>query len=90
MKKLIIATSLLFIMNTYAETDISAEAKKYVPPTQTEINANRNCFQELERQGCRTIEEDPEQFRSCLSNTHLVLDDHCKKMMLDLYGTKTR
>lgn len=83
MKKLIMALGLLSIFNVYAVT-----VDKYAQPTEAEIAKNRACFQELERQGCRTIEEDPEQFRSCLSNSHIALDDYCKKMMLDLYGTK--
>lgn len=87
MKHLLLMASLFFIFNVYAET-VDSEGRKYVPPTDSEISANRSCFQELERQGCRSLEEDPEQFRSCLSNTHLVLDEYCKKLMLELYGTK--
>lgn len=88
MKHLLLMASLFFIFNVYAETVDGEEGRKYVPPTDSEISANRSCFQELERQGCRSLEEDPEQFRSCLSNTHLVLDEHCKQLMIELYGTK--
>lgn len=61
-------------------------AGKYQHPSETEIQKNRACFQEVEVQGCRTQEEDPEQFRACLSSAVDQLDEDCKKMMLELYG----
>lgn len=69
--------SMLFMMNLFAAA---------AQPTEAEIAKNQACFKELEVQGCRSQEEDPEQFRACLANVHQSLDDHCKKMLLDLYG----
>lgn len=73
----------VFILNVHA-----TEEKKYVHPSETEIEQNRSCFQDLEVQGCGKWEDDPVQFRSCMSNAQESLDDHCKKLMLKLYGTK--
>jgi hypothetical protein len=78
MKNTLAIFGLLFMMNAFANKQ----------PTESEIQKNRACFQDLEIQGCRTQEEDPEQFQACLSNAQDSLDDYCKKMMLKLYGTK--
>ena len=69
--------SMLFMMNVFAAA---------AQPSEAEVAKNRACFQDLEVQGCRSQDEDPEQFRACLANVHQSLDDHCKKMLLDLYG----
>lgn len=74
--------SMLFMFNVYADN----QYQKAVQPSDVEIQQNRACFHDLEVQGCRTQDEDPEQFRSCLSNAVDSLDDHCKEMMLKLYG----
>lgn len=84
MKKTSLILALVFSFNVFAET----EAKKNPQPSEAEIVENQACFQQLEIQGCRTQEEDPEQFRSCLANSHASMDDHCKALMLNLYGTK--
>ena len=73
--------TMIFMMNVYAET-------KATRLSDSEIAQNRACFQDLEVQGCRSQDEDPEQFRACLANSHQSLDEHCKKMMLDLYGDR--
>lgn len=74
--------SMLFMFNLYA-----ADSYQKAPqPSDVEIQKNRACFQDLEVQGCRSQEEDPEQFRACLANVHQSMDDHCQKMLLDLYG----
>lgn len=80
MTKLTIALfTLLFMMNVFA-------ADKAAQPSEAEIAKNQSCFKELEVQGCRSQDEDPEQFRACMANVHPSMDDHCKKMLLDLYG----
>jgi hypothetical protein len=71
--------SMLMMFNVYAQD-------KAARPSEAEVAKNRACFQELEVQGCRSQEEDPEQFRSCLANVHESLDEHCQDMLLDLYG----
>ena len=78
MKKSLAIFGMLFMMNSFANHQ----------PTEAEIQKNRQCFQDLEIQGCRTQEEDQEQFRSCLSNSLDSLEDQCRKMMLDLYGDR--
>jgi hypothetical protein len=81
MKKLSLTVcTLLFTLNLFA-----AEQKN-IQPSEAEIAKNQACFQDLEVQGCRSQEEDPEQFRACMANSHQSMDDHCKKMLLDLYG----
>lgn len=82
MKYTLALFSMLFMFNVFA-----VETYQKAPqPSDAEIQKNRACFQDLEVQGCRSQDEDPEQFRSCLANVHQSLDDHCKKMLLDLYG----
>jgi len=77
MKLTLALFAMLFMMNVFAAA---------TQPSEAEIAKSRACFHDLEVQGCRSQEEDPEQFRACLANVHESLDDHCKKMMLDLYG----
>ncbi len=84
MKNTFLALGFLFVMNA---TAAEGELKKYVPPTDTEVAKNRACFQDLEVQGCGKQDEDPEQFRACMSNVHMNLDDHCKRLMSKLYGS---
>ena len=83
MKKTLMILGFLFVMNAgAAEGDLG----KYVPPSDAEVSKNRACFQDLEVQGCGKQEEDPEQFRSCMSNVHENLNEHCKRLMSNLYG----
>lgn len=86
MKQTLIALGLVFTLNTHAA--VEPESKKAVQPTAAEIAKNRACFQELEKQGCGSLEEDQERFRSCMSYVHTTMDDHCKNMMQSLYGSK--
>lgn len=83
MKKIIAVLCLGVVLSSNAATQ-----KRYAHPSETEITQNRSCFENLEVQGCRTIEEDPEQFRSCMSSALDSLEDHCKKMFLKLYGNQ--
>lgn len=82
MKNILAILGLVFVMNSNASTT----GNKYVHPSDSEISQNRSCFESLEVQGCRTEEEDREQYRSCMSDALDSLDDHCKKMFLKLYG----
>lgn len=83
MKKSLMIFGFLFITNVFAaEGDLG----KYVPPSDTEVAKNRACFQDLEIQGCGKQEDDPDQFRSCMSNVQDSLDAHCKRLMSNLYG----
>lgn len=81
MKKTSIMFGLLMMMG-------SAYAAEYKRPTAAEISQYRACFEDLEVQGCGKLEEDHVQFRSCMSNVQDSLDDHCKKMMKRLYGSR--
>ena len=83
MKKSLMIFGFLFVINAGAAV---GDLGKYVAPTEDEIAKNRACFQDLEVQGCGKQEEDPEQFRSCMSNVHSNLDEHCKRLMSKLYG----
>lgn len=85
MKHTLAIFGLIFMINVHATVEDTS--KTYVHPTDAEITRNRACFQDLEVQGCRSQEEDQEQFRSCLSNALPGLEDYCKKLMLNLYGT---
>lgn len=79
MKRTLLTLSFLVMTSVQA-------AGTYQHPSSTEIDKNRACFKELEVLGCRSTDEDHEQFRSCLSDVVEKLDDNCKKLMLDLYG----
>lgn len=83
MKKLLVMFGMVLMVNANAQT---TQVKKYVHPTESEITTNRACFQDLEVQGCRPQEEDPEQFRECLANAVDSLEESCKSMVLKLYG----
>lgn len=85
MKQTLMILGLVFVMNINAAEQT---VKKDVQPTAAEIAKNRACFQELEKQGCGTLEEDQEKFRSCMSYVHTTMEDHCQKLMKGLYGTK--
>jgi hypothetical protein len=83
MKNLLTILGFLIVVNARAaEGDLG----KYVAPSEAEISKNRACFQDLEVQGCGKQEDDPEQFRACMSNVHESLDDNCKRLMSNLYG----
>lgn len=85
MKKLLAGIVFTVIFNVQAGT---LEPAAYVHPTDAEIQKSRMCFQELENLGCGTQEEDPERFRSCLSDVQEKLSESCKVMMRKLYGEK--
>lgn len=84
--KFIFALSLVVMMN--ANATVESTGTKSIQPSETEIQKNRACFQYLEVLGCGDAGEDPDHFRSCLGNVHPTLDDHCQRLMLELYGTK--
>lgn len=84
MKKLFVMFGLVLMMNANAQ---STQSKKYSHPSGDEISRNRACFKELEEvQGCRPQEEDPAQFKECISIAVDALDEHCKTLVLKLYG----
>lgn len=83
MKNIILMTGLLFSFQAFA--DIEYVEDNQSKPTETEISKNRTCFQELERQGCGDPGEDPQQFRSCMSNVYSTLSTDCKALMTELY-----
>ncbi len=64
----------------------AAHAGEYVHPSADEISKNQACFQDVEVLGCRTQEEDPAHFQSCLSDVQDSLSESCRKMMTKLYG----
>jgi hypothetical protein len=85
MKHTLAIFGLIFMLN--AKATVEEQPKKYSHPSEMEIEKNRACFQDLEVQGCGKFEDDHEQFRSCMSNAHQNLDDHCKELMSNLYGS---
>jgi hypothetical protein len=85
MKKFLVALGMIAMLNVQAQEATSPE---YVHPSESDIQRSQNCFQEVERQGCPGLEENQSEFRSCLSRVQDSLDDECKRMMLNLYGTK--
>ena len=83
MKNIILMTGLLLSFQAFA--DIEYVEDNQAKPTQVEISKNRACFQELERQGCGDPGDDPQQFRSCMSNVYSTLTTDCKALMTKLY-----
>lgn len=79
MKRTLLTLSFLIMTSVQA-------AGTYQHPSNEQIEKNRACFKELEVLGCRSTDEDHEQFRSCLSDVVDNLDNECKKLMLNLYG----
>jgi hypothetical protein len=63
-----------------------AHAAEYQHPSDSEIQQKRACFEDLEVQGCVKQEDDPAEFRACLSNVLDRLDESCQKVMLELYS----
>lgn len=85
MKKLFFSLSLLLALNTFAAP---RAMKEFHQATDSEVQQNRGCFEELERLGCPRQDDSPKEFRECLSQLHGKLDEQCKQMMLNLYGSK--
>ena len=83
MKNLIVFGLMIFAFNGLANIEYSPEAVS--KPSQTEIDSNRACFQDLEELGCGDSGEDVENFRSCMNNVYSSLDKSCQKLMNDLY-----
>jgi hypothetical protein len=82
MKNIVILMGLLVAYNSFASIEHEGNSTK---PTQTEINRNRACFEELKVQGCGDPGEDAEQFRSCMNNVYENLNPDCKTLMSKLY-----
>lgn len=87
MKTILIALSLLVVMNAKADIEYSADDVKG-KATPAEISKNQSCFRELEDEGCGNPGENVKEFRSCMNNAFSKLSDDCQKMMSNLYGTK--
>ncbi len=83
MKKIILVASLLLSFTAMADIDYEGETPN---PTPEEISRNRACFEDLARQGCGDAGEDPEHFRSCMSNVYSSLSQDCQALMTKLYG----
>ena len=78
MKKILIALCLSLMASAHAQ---------YQAPTEKEIQLNRACFKQLETHGCgKPDDPDPTHFRSCVADALDHLEEHCRKMMLKLYG----
>lgn len=86
MRNTIMTLSLFISVTAFA--DIEYSVNEPMKATSQEISRNRACFKELEVQGCGDPAEEPQHFRSCLSNVHSSLTSDCQKMMSELYGTK--
>lgn len=83
MKKIILIAGLLMSFAVVADIDYEGETSN---PTPEEIARNRACFEDLSRQGCGDAGEDPEHFRSCMSNVYTSLSQECQSLMTKLYG----
>ena len=86
MKNIILVSS--FFLTFSALADIEYVAGDRSIATDAEISKSRACFQELSVQGCGDPGEDPQQFRSCMSNVYPTLNPDCQKLMTELYGKK--
>lgn len=85
MKNIFLAMSFLITMSSFASIEHEPNSVK---PTQAEIAKNRSCFEELSKQGCGDPGEDPQQFRSCMTNVYSTLSKDCKGLMSKLYGNQ--
>ena len=85
MKKILIPVLMLLITNVQAHIEFEGNPPE---PTQKEIEKNRACFEELNRNSCGDPGEDHKHFRSCLNNVFSTLSPDCQKMMSDLYSRK--
>lgn len=85
MKHILIALSLLVVINARADIDASTDDGKG-KATPAEITRNQSCFRELEDEGCAN--PGAKEFRACMSAAYPKLSDSCQKMMSNLYGTK--
>ncbi len=79
---------MLISISAHSFANIEYSSQEPAKATVTEIKRNRACFEELKVQGCGDPGEDAQHFRSCLNNSFELLSVDCKKMMLELYGTR--
>ena len=86
MKNVLILFAFILMFN--ANASIEQEGSTHQQPSDAVIAKNRACFKNLEDLGCGTMEENPVEFRACMSNAHMTLDDYCKNLMATLYGSK--
>jgi hypothetical protein len=82
MKKLIFITALLTLNPAFASIEYEGRSER---PSEAEIQKNRSCFRDLELLGCTGPGEDPQQFRSCMSDSFESLKKECQDLMRKLY-----
>lgn len=87
MKTILIALSLLCVLNAKADIDSTSDDGKG-KATPAEVTRNQSCFRELEDEGCGKPDGNNTEFRACLSAAYPKLSDSCQKMMSNLYGSK--
>lgn len=86
MKKILLTCSLFVSLNALASMDPLTFRNDEV--SESEINASRACFSEVERIGCKSPHESLPEFRSCMSENYLSLSVDCRKFFRELYGPK--
>lgn len=82
MKHIFLGLLMMLWTSAYA-----AANQEYIHPSEGEIEQSRACFQSLENLGCNRQEDNPTEFRICVSEVQQDLDSECKRLMLKLYGT---
>lgn len=86
MKKTLLLAIVVFSLSCFASVEPSEVTS--TRPSETEVTANRVCFQELERAGCGDPADDIVHFRSCMNNVYKDLTKDCQALMKDLYKSK--
>lgn len=84
MKRFITCLSLVLSLSAIADIDDSSTIN--IEPKAERVEAARACFSELQTLGCGHPKDDPEQFRTCMSEVYSNLDSGCQKIMKRLYG----
>lgn len=83
MKTIILVIGMVIALDSFGTIEHSENAG--AKPSETEVQSNRSCFKELERQGCGDPGDDIQHFRSCMNNVFSSLPKSCQKLMIDLY-----
>jgi hypothetical protein len=82
MTNILLLASFLLVQTSFANIEYDGVSVK---PTQAERTRNRACFEELKINGCGDPGEDPQHFRSCMSQVFEKLSPECQAMMNKLY-----
>ena len=84
MKRFVLCLSLVCSISSFADIDETSAVN--IEPKAERVEAARACFSELQTLGCGHPKDDPDQFRTCMSEVYANLDSGCQKIMKRLYG----